>query len=96
MNDRKDLGIASEKTDVDEKPLEADLKSESEAVASSEPVETTPKEDESADYPHGPRLAIITVRIPFILILRKALLIASTNRLLSACRFCASLSTIRS
>lgn len=96
MNDRKDLGIASEKTDVDEKPLEADLKSESEAAASSEPVETTPKEDESADYPHGPRLTIITVRTAVILILRRTFLITSTNRLLSACRFCASLSTTRS
>ena len=96
MNDRKDLGTASEKIDLDEKPLEADLKSEDEAVVSSEPAETTPKEDESADYPHGPRLAIITVRTPVILILRRTFLITSTNRLLSACQFCASLSTTRS
>lgn len=96
MNDRKHLGAASEKTSLDEKPLEADLTSEGEAVVSSEAVETTPKEDESADYPHGPRLAIITVRTPVILIPRRTFLITSTNRSLSACQFCASLSTIRS
>jgi hypothetical protein len=96
MNDREDLATASEETDLDEKPLESHLKSEGEAVVPSEPVETPPKEDESVDYPHGPRLAIITVRTPIILILRRTFLISSTNRLLSACQFCASLSTTRS
>lgn len=96
MNDRKDLGTASEKYNLDDKPLEANLKSEGEAVVSSEAVETTPKEDEIADYPHGTRLVIITVRTPVILIRRRIFLIISTNRLLSACQFCASLSTTRS
>ncbi|OBT98229.1 hypothetical protein VE01_03813 [Pseudogymnoascus verrucosus] len=63
MNDRKDLGTASENNNLDDKPLEANLKSEGEAVVSSEAVETTPKEDEIADYPHGTRLVIITIAL---------------------------------
>jgi hypothetical protein len=95
MNDRKDLGAASEMNDLNGKPLEANLNSKSEAVLSPESAEAIPKEDESAEYPHGPRLTVITVRTPIILILRRTFLITSTNRLLSACQFCASLSTIR-